>query len=59
MDGRSFTGKLSLLDRFLPVWIFAAMGLGIGIGRVMPSIASTLDQFKVGDVSLPIAGGLL
>ena len=59
MDGRSLTGRLSLLDRFLPVWIFAAMGLGIGIGRMLPSIAGTLDQFRVGDVSLPIAGGLL
>ncbi len=59
MNSRGLTGRLSVLDRFLPVWIFAAMGLGIGIGRMIPSVAGTLDQFKVGDVSLPIAGGLL
>ena len=50
---------LSRLDRFLPVWILAAMGLGLLIGRVLPSVASALDAVKIGSVSLPIAVGLL
>lgn len=52
-------GRLSLLDRFLPVWIFAAMALGILLGRAVPGIAPALDALKVADVSLPIAIGLL
>ncbi len=51
--------RLSRLDRFLPVWILAAMGLGIGLGRVILGLADALDTVKVGSVSLPIAVGLL
>jgi ACR3 family arsenite efflux pump ArsB len=50
--------RLSAIDRFLPVWIFAAMGLGIALGRVYPAIGPMLDTVKVGGVSLPIAVGL-
>ncbi len=50
---------LSLLDRFLPLWILAAMGAGLLIGRVSPSVAAGLDAVKIGSVSLPIAAGLL
>lgn len=52
-------GRLSTLDRFLPVWIIAAMVAGILIGRLVPAIAEVLDAVKVGNVSLPIALGLL
>jgi len=52
------TAQLSVIDRFLPVWIFVAMGLGIGLGRVYPAIGPLLDTVKVGGVSLPIAFGL-
>ncbi len=52
-------GKLSFIDRYLPVWIFVAMGLGILLGKVYPGIGPTLDTIKVADVSLPIAVGLL
>jgi len=52
-------GRLSLLDRFLPVWIGAAMLAGIGLGRVFPGLNTTLDRIKVDTVSLPIALGLL
>ncbi len=51
--------RLSLLDRFLPLWIFAAMALGIGIGKVFPDMGETLDKIKLDTVSLPIAIGLL
>ncbi len=51
--------RLSTLDRFLPVWIIAAMALGIGLGQAIPGLAAALDMVKVGSVSLPIAVGLL
>jgi ACR3 family arsenite transporter len=51
--------RLSRLDRFLPVWILAAMTLGLGLGRLIPDLNDWLDTVKVGTVSLPIAVGLL
>ncbi len=51
--------RLSALDRFLPLWIIAAMGTGIGLGRLVPELNDWLDTVKVGTVSLPIAVGLL
>jgi len=51
--------KLSTLDRFLPIWIGAAMVLGITLGRVFPKLNDTLDRIKIDTVSLPIAVGLL
>ncbi len=52
-------GQLSLLDRFLPVWIFVAMGLGIGLGEIFSGLGEALDALKIDNVSLPIAIGLL
>jgi arsenite transporter len=51
--------RLSFIDRFLPVWIFAAMALGIGLGRAFPDLGTRLDTVKLDTVSLPIAIGLL
>jgi len=51
--------KLSTLDRFLPVWIVAAMALGLALGRWVPGLDDALGAVEVGDVSLPIAVGLL
>jgi ACR3 family arsenite transporter len=51
--------RLSFIDRFLPVWIFAAMGLGIALGRLFPNLGAQLDTVKLDTVSLPIARGLL
>ena len=51
--------RLSTIDRFLPVWIVAAMVLGILLGRVFPDIDDALDGIKIAGVSLPIAVGLL
>jgi ACR3 family arsenite transporter len=62
-DGRngdaSVVAKLSTLDRFLPVWIIAAMALGLGLGRLIPGLNDALVSVQVGGVSLPIAIGLL
>lgn len=50
---------LSVLDRFLPVWIILAMGIGLALGRTVDGLDDALDAVKVGSVSLPIAVGLL
>jgi ACR3 family arsenite transporter len=52
-------GQLSTLDRWLPVWIFLAMALGIALGKAFPGLAPSLDALKLDTVSLPIAIGLL
>ena len=52
-------GKLSTLDRFLPVWIIAAMTVGLLAGRGIPGLESGLNAVQIGGVSLPIAIGLL
>jgi ACR3 family arsenite transporter len=51
--------KLSTLDRFLPLWIFLAMAIGLGLGYVYPDVAHLLDAARIDTVSLPIALGLL
>lgn len=49
--------KLSLLDRFLPVWIIGAMALGILLGYFVPAVERTFNGVQIVDVSLPIAIG--
>jgi ACR3 family arsenite transporter len=51
--------RLSLLDRLLPLWIGAAMVAGLVLGRAIPQLNDWLDKVKIGEVSLPIAIGLL
>ncbi|GAB3500408.1 ACR3 family arsenite efflux transporter [Amycolatopsis cihanbeyliensis] len=51
--------RLSFLDRFLPLWILAAMAAGLVLGSVVPGLQGALDAVKIGQVSLPIALGLL
>ncbi|MEJ5913431.1 ACR3 family arsenite efflux transporter [Pseudokineococcus sp. 1T1Z-3] len=51
--------RLSVLDRFLPVWIGLAMAAGLLLGRAVPGLDDALEAITVGDVSLPIAVGLL
>ncbi|GAA3710610.1 ACR3 family arsenite efflux transporter [Zhihengliuella alba] len=51
--------KLSVLDRFLPLWILAAMGLGLLLSAVAPGFGEALDSYQVAGVSVPIAVGLL
>ncbi|MGB5565251.1 MAG: arsenical-resistance protein, partial [Acidimicrobiia bacterium] len=50
--------RLSVLDRFLPLWILAAIGLGLLLGRELPGLNDVLDSAKIDTVSLPIAVGL-
>lgn len=51
--------RLSLLDRFLPLWIFAAMALGVLLGAAAPGIKEVFNSLSIGTVSFPIAVGLL
>ncbi|HEU5032939.1 MAG TPA: arsenical-resistance protein, partial [Spirillospora sp.] len=51
--------RLSVLDRFLPLWIGAAMALGLLAGRAVPGLDDALELVKVDGISLPIALGLL
>ena len=57
--GSPVVGKLSTLDRFLPVWIGVAMVVGLLLGRSVPGLGSALEAVQVAGVSLPIAVGLL
>ncbi|MGC4790489.1 ACR3 family arsenite efflux transporter [Micromonospora sp. DT178] len=52
-------GRLSRLDRFLPLWIGLAMAAGLLLGRLVPGLDAALDAVRIGGVSLPIALGLL
>jgi arsenite transporter len=51
--------KLSLLDRFLPVWIGTAMAMGLLLGRMVSGLNTALNHVQVDGISLPIAVGLL
>ncbi len=55
----SVLGRLSTLDRFLPVWIGLAMAAGLALGRIFPGLNDQLDRVKIDTTSLPIAIGLL
>jgi len=52
-------GKLAFLDRYLTLWIFAAMAAGIGLGFLSPGFTTALDRLSVGTTSVPIAAGLI
>lgn len=52
-------GRLTLLDRYIPLWIFAAMALGVGVGAVAPGMSALIDSVRVGTISVPLAVGLL
>lgn len=58
-DTTAVVARLSTVDRFLPVWIGAAMVAGLLLGRLVPGLDDALDAVKVGQTSLPIAIGLL
>ncbi|MEN5057539.1 ACR3 family arsenite efflux transporter [Sphingobacterium kitahiroshimense] len=51
--------KMKFLDRYLTLWIFLAMGLGILIGNVFPGISDVMDHLSIGATNIPLAVGLI
>lgn len=52
-------GRLSFLDRYLTLWIFVAMGVGVLLGNFVPEVPALLDKASVGTTSIPLAIGLI
>jgi ACR3 family arsenite transporter len=59
METKPNPRRLSFLDRWLTLWIFAAMGLGVLLGTVIPGLPAWLESLSVGTTNIPIAIGLI
>jgi ACR3 family arsenite transporter len=59
MAASGVAGRLSFLDRYLTLWIFSAMGVGIALGSLAPGFTTALNAMSIGTTSIPIAVGLI
>lgn len=59
MKEKTVTRRLSITDRYLTVWIFAAMLIGVSLGNMIPGFNRILDSMRIGTTSIPIAVGLI
>jgi ACR3 family arsenite transporter len=51
--------RMKFLDRYLTVWIFLAMAIGVGLGYLFPTISDSMDKFSIGTTNIPLAIGLI